>query len=162
MKMKTVRNTFFFAVAIFLTAASLPLFADDDADRKTAADMNRHGFELFRLLSEKDSKENAFISPYSINSAFGLVYCGAKDRTAEEIRSTLGLPADPEKCGEFFHAVSQEYAANKTVEVLVSNSVWLKGKMHLHEEQADGGSHPSIPDNRNGHPDDVGWDRRCG
>jgi len=116
------------AAAALLSALSLPLLADETADRKIAADMNRHGFELFQLLSEKDSKESAFISPYSINSAFGLVYCGAKDRTAEEIRTTLGLPADPEKCGEFFHAVSQEYAANKTVEVLVSNSVWYEQK----------------------------------
>ena len=111
-----------------LSALSLPLRADDVADRKIAADLNRHGFELFRLLSEKDSKENAFVSPYSIDSAFGLVYCGAKDRTAQEIRDTLGLPADPAKCGEFFDAVSREYAANKMVEVLVSNSVWYEKK----------------------------------
>ena len=124
--MKTVCSTFFAVVAVFLSALPLPLPADETADRKIAADMNRHGFELFHLLSEKDSKENAFISPYSINSAFGLVYCGAKDRTAQEIRDTLGLPADPAECGRFFHAVSQEYAANKAVEVLVSNSVWYE------------------------------------
>ena len=111
-------------------AAALPptLRADDAADRKTAADMNLKGFDLFRLVSEKDTKENAFVSPYSIDSAFGLVYCGAKDRTAQEIRDTLGLPADPAECGEFFHAVSQEYAANKKIEVLVSNSVWYEQK----------------------------------
>ena len=124
--MKTICRTFFAVVAVFLAALPLPLPADETADRKIAADMNRHGFELFHLLSERDSKENAFISPYSIDSAFGLVYCGAKDRTAEEIRTTLGLPADPAECGRFFHAVSQEYAANKAVEVLVSNSVWYE------------------------------------
>ena len=124
--MKTICRTFFAVVAVFLAALPLPLPADETADRKIAADMNRHGFELFHLLSEKDSKENAFISPYSIDSAFGLVYCGAKDRTAEEIRTTLGLPTDPAECGRFFHAISQEYAANKAVEVLVSNSVWYE------------------------------------
>ncbi len=98
------------------------------ADRRTAANLNRKGFDLFRLLSEKDANANAFVSPYSIDSAFGLVYCGAKDKTAEEIRTTLGLPADPAACGKFFNAVSNEYAANKLVEVLVSNSVWYEQK----------------------------------
>ena len=46
---------FVLAAAGLLAALSLPLRADDAADRKIAADLNRHGFELFRLLSEKDS-----------------------------------------------------------------------------------------------------------
>ncbi|MBQ7731352.1 MAG: serpin family protein [Lentisphaeria bacterium] len=118
------------ACAAATVLSALPLHAADaPADQKAiAAKMNRKGFELFRHLSEEDTKENAFISPYSINSAFGLVYCGAKERTAQEIRDTLGLPDDPADCGEFFHAVSQEYAANKLVEVLVSNSVWYEQK----------------------------------
>ncbi len=127
---RTIRGLAAAVLAATALAAALPptLRADDAADRKTAADMNLKGFDLFRLVSEKDTKENAFVSPYSIDSAFGLVYCGAKDRTAQEIRDTLGLPADPAECGEFFHAVSQEYAANKKIEVLVSNSVWYEQK----------------------------------
>ena len=93
---------------------------------KTAATLNSKGFDLFRLLSEKDANANTFVSPYSIDSAFGMVYCGAKDQTAKEIRTTLGLPADPAECGRFFNRVSKEYAANKQVEVLVSNSVWYE------------------------------------
>ncbi len=118
------------SAAAFLSALSMaaPLHADEAADRKVSADLNRKGFDLLQLVSEKDTKENAFISPYSIDSAFGLVYCGAKGKTAQEIRDTLGLPADPAKCGEFFHAVSQDYAARDKVEVLVSNSVWYEQK----------------------------------
>ena len=130
---RTIRGLAAAACAATALLSALPQTtrADDTpaADRKTiAADLNRKGFDLFRLVSDKDTKENAFVSPYSIDSAFGLVYCGAKEKTAQEIRDTLGLPADPAKCGEFFHAVSQEYAANKLVEVLVSNSVWYEQK----------------------------------
>jgi serpin B len=118
------------AATALLSALPLTAHADDAiADRKAiAANMNRKGFDLFKLVSGKDTKENSFISPYSIDSAFGLVYCGAKERTAQEIRDTLGLPADPAECGKFFHEVSQEYAANKLIEVLVSNSVWYEQK----------------------------------
>ena len=117
---------FVLAAAGLLSVLSLPLRADDAADRKIAADMNSRGFDLFRLVSEKNTKENSFISPYSIDSAFGMVYCGALDRTAQEIRTTLGLPAAPAECGRFFDAVSRDYAANKAVEILVSNSVWYE------------------------------------
>ncbi len=118
------------AATALLSALPLTAHADDAiADRKAiAANMNRKGFDLFKLVSGKNTKENAFISPYSIDSAFGLVYCGAKEKTAQEIRDTLGLPADPAECGKFFHEVSQEYAANKLIEVLVSNSVWYEQK----------------------------------
>ncbi len=118
------------AATALLSALPLTTRADDAVlDQKAvASNMNRKGFDLFNLVSGKDTKENSFISPYSINSAFGLVYCGASGKTAQEIRDTLGLPADPAECGEFFHAVSQEYAANKVVEVLVSNSVWYEQK----------------------------------
>ena len=118
------------AATALLSALPQTVRADDAiADRKAiAANMNRKGFDLFKLVSGKNAKENSFISPYSINSAFGLVYCGAKERTAQEIRDTLGLPADPAECGKFFHEVSQEYAANKLIEVLVSNSVWYEQK----------------------------------
>ena len=120
------------ACAATALVSALPLTARADdaiADQKAiAANMNRKGFDLFKLVSGKDTKENAFISPYSIDSAFGLVYCGASGKTAQEIRDTLGLPADPAECGKFFHEVSQEYEANKLIEVLVSNSVWYEQK----------------------------------
>ena len=114
--------------AVSRTDAAAPAvsYVRSSADLKTAALMNRKGFDLFRLLSEQDANANAFVSPYSIDSAFGMVYCGAKDQTAKEIRTTLGLPADPAECGKFFNTVSREYAANKQVEVLVSNSVWYE------------------------------------
>jgi serpin B len=116
--------------AVSSTDASAPAvsYIRTSADLKIAALMNRKGFDLFRLLSEKDANANAFVSPYSIDSAFGMVYCGAKDQTAREIRTTLGLPADPAECGKFFNTVSREYAANRQVEVLVSNSVWYEQK----------------------------------
>ena len=114
------------AAGITGTSAPTGSAVRSNDELKTAAALNRKGFDLFRLLGEKDANANTFVSPYSIDSAFGMVYCGAKDQTAKEIRTTLGLPADPAECGRFFNRVSREYAANKQVEVLVSNSVWYE------------------------------------
>ena len=106
-------------------------FADEAADRQAAADMNRQGFKLFGTVCEAKAKENRFISPYSIDGAFGMVYCGAKGRTADEIRATLGLPADPAGCGAFFASLAGQYAEAEKTEILVSNSVWTDTKQNV-------------------------------
>ena len=93
--------------------------------KSIAADLNRQGFRLLRTLSEEKETENKFISPYSIDSAFGMVYTGAKGRTQEEIRSVLGMPEGADTANTFFHAMEGQYHAAEKVDVLVSNSVWV-------------------------------------
>lgn len=113
-----------FHAALCAMSLALPAFADEAADQKVAADLNRKGFELFDAVCKADAKGNTFISPYSIDGAFGMVYCGAKSKTADEIRSVLGLPADPAVCGAFFGSLAKQYAEAEKTEILVSNSVW--------------------------------------
>ena len=72
-----------FHAALCAMSLALPAFADEAADQKVAADLNRKGFELFDTVCKADAKKNMFISPYSIDGAFGMVYCGAKGKTAE-------------------------------------------------------------------------------
>ena len=95
------------------------------ARQAIAGDLNRQGFRLLQTLSEEKETENRFISPYSIDSAFGMVYTGAKGRTQEEICAVLGMPAAPADADTFFHSMSDQYHAAEKVDVLVSNSVWV-------------------------------------
>jgi len=119
-----MKKTLFHA-ALCAMSLALPAFADEAADQKTVAtELNRQGFKLFDTVCKADAKKNMFISPYSIDGAFGMVYCGAKGTTADEIRKTLGLPADPANCGAFFDALAKQYAEAEKTEILVSNSVW--------------------------------------
>ena len=113
-----------FHAALCAMSLALPAFADEASEKAAAADMNRKGFDLFETVCKANAKGNMFISPYSIDGAFGMVYCGAKGKTAEEIRTTLGLPADPADCGAFFESLTKQYAAAEKTEILVSNSVW--------------------------------------
>src|SRR5882724_4969407 len=46
------------------------------------------GFNLLNHLS--DNKNNVFYSPLSISMAFGMLYSGAKGKTAQELRDVLG------------------------------------------------------------------------
>ena len=93
--------------------------------KSIAADLNRQGFRLLQTLSEGKETENKFISPYSIDSAFGMVYAGAKGRTLDEIRVVLGMPEGADTANTFFHAMADQYHAAEKVDVLVSNSVWV-------------------------------------
>jgi len=120
-----------FHTALCAMSLALPAFADEAAEKAAAADMNRKGFDLFETVCKADAKKNMFISPYSIDGAFGMVYCGAKGRTAEEIRATLGLPADPADCGAFFASLTKQYAEAEKTEILVSNSVWTDTKQNV-------------------------------
>ena len=119
-----MKKTLFHA-ALCAMSVAIPTFADEAADQKAvASELNRQGFKLFDTVCKADAKKNMFISPFSIDGAFGMVYCGAKGTTADEIRKTLGLPADPAVCGAFFDSVTKQYAEAEKTEVLVSNSVW--------------------------------------
>ena len=126
-----MKKTLFHA-ALCAMSLALPAFADDAADQKAvASELNRQGFKLFDTVCKADAKKNMFISPFSIDGAFGMVYCGAKGTTADQIRKTLGLPADPAACGAFFDALMKQYAEAEKTEVLVSNSVWTDTKQNV-------------------------------
>ena len=116
-----MKKTLFHA-ALCAMSLAIPAFGEDPAGE--AVEMNRQGFKLFDTVCQADAKGNMFISPYSIDGAFGMVYCGAKGSTADEIRKTLGLPDDPEQFGAFFDALAKQYAEAEKTEILVSNSVW--------------------------------------
>lgn len=125
-----MKKTLFYS-ALCAMSLALPAFADEAAEQKAAAEMNRQGFNLFSTVCKADAKKNMFVSPYSIDGAFGMVYCGAKGTTADEIRKTLGLPADPAECGAFFDSLTKQYAEAEKTEILVSNSVWTDTKQNV-------------------------------
>lgn len=125
-----MKKTLFYS-ALCAMSLALPAFADEAAEQKAAAEMNRRGFNLFSTVCKADAKKNMFVSPYSIDGAFGMVYCGAKGTTADEIRKTLGLPADPAECGAFFDSLTKQYAEAEKTEILVSNSVWNDTKQNV-------------------------------
>ena len=105
------------AVTLFFGA-----FADETAER-----MNNAGFALLQKVAEAKPNENALISPYSVDSAFGMLCLGAKGETDAEIRKALGLPADLTAFKRYEKGLTQ----GKATKVLTSNSIWLDRKWKL-------------------------------
>ncbi|OPX68121.1 MAG: Serpin (serine protease inhibitor) [Methanoregulaceae archaeon PtaB.Bin056] len=70
-----------------ITQSSPPLGAVVDAN-------NRFAFDLFNSLADDPEygKGNIFFSPYSISTALAITYEGAREETADEIRSVFHFP----------------------------------------------------------------------
>ena len=104
--------------------------------KAVAAELNRQGFRMLQALGDEKETVNKFISPYSIDSAFAMLYAGVGGRTANEIRDVLGLPGDSVDSNKFFHAMSGQYQAANDTDVLVSNSAWVDRRVKLRPEYA--------------------------
>lgn len=76
----------------------------------------------FKLLHEVDKEgQNLLFSPFSINSAMGMAYTGAKGNTATEMAKVMGYPHSPEQ---------QHFSFNKSQDLL--NAVKDNKRAELH------------------------------
>jgi serpin B len=73
---------------------------------------NRFALELFSNLS--DPGDNLFFSPYSIFTALGMTYEGARNKTADEMRAVFHFPADSQTRWSLFKALMEKLNANDT------------------------------------------------
>lgn len=73
---------------------SLPEPKPKLADINNVVDANNQfALDYYSQLKKKDSG-NIFFSPFSISSALAMTYEGAKEQTAEEMRSVFYFPLD--------------------------------------------------------------------
>jgi len=84
--------------------------------------------KLYRELGGSDG--NLFFSPYSISSALGMTFAGARGTTAKEMKSTLHFSLDQDALPPAFKHLNRELAAtaNKTGQKLnIANALVLTG-----------------------------------
>lgn len=73
---------------------------------------------------------NLFFSPYSISAALGMVYAGARGKTAQEIKTALSFQVNQSGLGLAFKGLNKELtdAAHKTQQKLnIANALVLTG-----------------------------------
>ncbi|MCB5262214.1 MAG: serpin family protein [Candidatus Cloacimonetes bacterium] len=82
----------------------------------------------FGLWQEVENKgENLLFSPYSINSAMGLAYTGAKGNTANEMGKVMGYPYSPDQQHLTFaksRKVLAAVQARKRAELQIANAMF--------------------------------------
>jgi serpin B len=86
---------------------------------------NAFAFDLYGRLSQQPG--NKFFSPYSISTALGMTYAGARGNTAKEMAQTLHFTLDKERLHPAFGELIRKIqgADNKrNYELATANSLW--------------------------------------
>ncbi len=105
----------------------------DPADMKALVQGNNEfAFDLYKQLSKKEG--NKFFSPYSISTALGMTFAGARGNTAKEMAQTLHFTLDNERLhpasGELIRKI-QGADKKRNYELAVANSLWGKTGLSL-------------------------------
>ena len=92
--------------------------------------INNFAFNAAKVLSDKPG--DFFFSPYSILSAFGMVYTGADGTTAKEIEQVLGFSRENQTSfGELIRDI------DKSKFLSSANRVWLRDGLNLKQAYKD-------------------------
>ena len=59
------------------------------------------GFKLYSMIAGQEDAENIFFSPYSISTAFAMVYIGSKGQTKTEMGQVFGFKSENENSDLF-------------------------------------------------------------
>lgn len=88
---------------------------------------NRFAIELYRQLGGK--KGNIFFSPYSISTALGMTYAGARGKTEEQMAQTLNFELDQAKLHPAFKElldIINSYEKKGDCKLAVANRLWAQ------------------------------------
>jgi len=87
---------------------------------------NQFAFDLYNNLKGEE-QGNVFFSPWSIESALGMTYEGAKGQTAQEMEQVLHLPADDVKRqSSFARLYNLINEPDENFKLSTANSLWTQ------------------------------------
>jgi serpin B len=102
---------------------------------------NAFAIELFQQLIKDESKEDHFISPFSVSTALAMTWAGARGGTEEAMAESLHLPFDQDDLHPVFNAIDRALEERSDVEVEegdplelnVANALWPSKTVELRE-----------------------------
>lgn len=125
------RMTMIAALAISLIVAAAPAFAADSGYREAADAVNKFAFDIYRKCAPEG--ESSCISPYSIASAFSMLYAGAAGETAAELERVLGWsPSIHESMSVLRREMTD--IPDEAAQLFVANSIWPALRFRMREE----------------------------
>ncbi|MCB5262972.1 MAG: serpin family protein [Candidatus Cloacimonetes bacterium] len=83
---------------------------------------NDFSFRLWAMIDQEG--ENAFFSPYSINTALAMVYNGSKGNTATELARVMGYDFAPETAHPTLTKMQEKLNQAEEAEVSVANAIF--------------------------------------
>jgi len=100
--------------------------ATPEGVQKLVEGNNRFALDLYAKFSETETG-NVFFSPWSISSALGMTYEGAREETAEEMLAVMHLPANEiERRSAFAALFNKINEKDKGYALYTANAVWAQ------------------------------------
>lgn len=127
-----IKSIFFVLIFSFFLLKSLCKFNQmnfmnsvSEETKEAVQGNNRFSLELFSNIVKKE-KGNVFFSPFSISSAFAMVYEGASGKTADEIRSAFHFQEESSKRRESWkNLLNKIKRKSKNYELFTANALWI-------------------------------------
>lgn len=89
---------------------------------------NAFAWKLYSQFDEEDG--NLIFSPYSISTAFAMVYAGSEGRTAQEIKKVFQFPSAQKQVAEVYNELQSHLSAlgmaNDNLQLMPANSLWMQ------------------------------------
>ena len=134
-------------LAAIVTATTLFLFpyeptkppkADDTGSTQQGIQQvvnanNQFAFELYSEL-DKSNEGNIFFSPYSISAALAMTYEGAREQTADEMKSVFHFPENEILRPNFAAIYNDINEKNNAYELRTGNALWVQYDYPLLED----------------------------
>jgi len=93
---------------------------------------NQFGFDLYSRYSATQVGKNIFFSPYSITTALGMTYEGAKGQTAAEMQNVLHIPTDVNSRQSAVLSVYNSLnASGQPFTLKTANALWVEKTYNL-------------------------------
>jgi serpin B len=125
------------ALALCACAAPAPATPEETPTGPVNVDPSDGDFDtaLYRAVAAEPG--NQFVSPYSVSSAFALLYPGAGGETGAEIARVFGFDASPQTEAQRTRALANALQSQTGgSEFTVANAAWVERTMTLRPEYA--------------------------
>jgi serpin B len=100
---------------------------EPDGIRAQVADNNEFAFSLYQKIAgaEPNRGKNVFFSPYSISTALGMTYAGARGETAQQMAAALRFNEDQEALHRSFRDLAARLdGTGKPYQLKIANALW--------------------------------------
>jgi len=114
-------NIFFLIFVLFLSRQN-PKISNCFGDYSES--VNKFTFEIYSKIQE--DKKNLFISGFSIHNALGMVYEGAKEKSAEEMEKVLFINPENKNRLAVIKNLIEELNKEEKNKLLIANALWIQ------------------------------------
>lgn len=131
MRSDGMRGQFFVACAVLLLLFAVDIFSQEDEGMLIGCLAEGNTDFAMRLYGElKGAEGNIFFSPYSVSSAMGMAYSGARQNTAKELKEALRFDVSQKQLPLTFRLLNEELeekAAREGIRLNIANGLCLTG-----------------------------------